>query len=277
MMDAHSIAVPRKLENAAALFAAHGQSVAFAAIDGHCVAVIALQDEVRAAAAATVRLLQERGIRVVLLSGDRERAARHVAATVGITDVIGDATPEYKLAAIQHLQAAGCVVAMVGDGLNDGPALAAADIAIAVDSGTDLAMECSDIVLMDNDLAAIERALQLSAATMHTIRGNLGWAFAYNLVAVPFAAVGILSPMYAAGAMACSSLLVIANSLRLRRFRHEAATVEGQCTPTAMPSDIAIMEPHMIPMPTGVEPQELRTRLTSAYPAPSTSTAVSAP
>src|SRR5262249_8115454 len=154
-----------------------------------------------------------------LLTGDNERAARAVAGQVGIDEVIAAVLPEGKATVISDMQAAGQVVAMAGDGVNDAAALAQADLGLAMGTGTDAAMESSDLTLARGDLRAIPEAILLSRRTLRTIKGNLFWAFAYNTVAIPLAAMGLLSPLIAGAAMAFSSLFVVSNSLRLRRFQ----------------------------------------------------------
>jgi P-type Cu+ transporter len=162
----------------------------------------------------------------VMLTGDREEAARAVAAAVGIDDVVAGATPERKLAVVRERRAAGRVVAMIGDGVNDAPALAAADVGIAMGGGADVALEAADVAVLRGDLLAAVDALALARATVRTMRQNLFWAFVYNVVAIPIAAGALyptfgilLSPVIASAAMATSSVSVVLNSLRLRRFR----------------------------------------------------------
>jgi Cu+-exporting ATPase len=155
----------------------------------------------------------------VLLTGDNAATARAVAAEVGIDDVIAEVLPAGKAAAVERLQRDGRVVAMVGDGVNDAPALARADLGLSLGTGTDVAIEASDLTLVSGDLRAAVDAIRLSRATLRTIKQNLGWAFAYNVAALPLAAAGLLSPVIAGLAMALSSLSVVANALRLRRFR----------------------------------------------------------
>jgi len=159
------------------------------------------------------------GLRPVLLTGDNERAADGIAAQAGIDEVIAGVLPAGKAAVIRELQAAGRVVAMAGDGVNDAAALAQADLGLAMGTGTDAAIESSDLTLVRGDLRAIPEAILLSRRTLRAIRGNLFWAFAYNTVAIPLAALGLLSPLIAGAAMAFSSVFVVTNSLRLRRFR----------------------------------------------------------
>ena len=164
------------------------------------------------------------GLRPVLLTGDNERAARAVAAEVGIDDVIAEVLPSQKVDVIRRLQAEGRVVAMVGDGVNDAAALAAADLGLAMGTGTDAAIEASDLTLVRGDLRAAVDAIRLARRTLGTIKGNLFWAFAYNIAALPIAAAGLLNPMLAGAAMAFSSVFVVTNSLRLRRFQPSANT-----------------------------------------------------
>jgi Cu+-exporting ATPase len=165
------------------------------------------------------------GLTPVLLTGDNEAVARAVAAEVGIDQVVAGVLPEGKLEEVQALQRAGRTVAMVGDGVNDAAALAQADLGLAMGTGTDVAIEASDLTLVRGDLRAAVDAIRLSRRTLGTIKGNLFWAFAYNVAAIPLAATGQLSPMIAGAAMACSSLFVVGNSLRLRRFRSVAPDV----------------------------------------------------
>jgi heavy metal translocating P-type ATPase len=189
------------------------------AIDGAYAARAWLRDELREEARATVAALQQRGIECVLLSGDRTEVATAVGAELGIDRVVAEVRPQDKVATVHELQQGGRLVAMVGDGLNDGAALAAADIGIAIGSGTDVAIESADVVLLNPHLGGVATALDLARATLRTIRGNLAWAFSYNVVALPLAVAGMLTPVIAAAAMASSSLLVLANALRLRRLR----------------------------------------------------------
>jgi Cu+-exporting ATPase len=155
----------------------------------------------------------------VLLTGDNERAARFVAEAVGIEEVIAGVLPAGKAAAVRQLQDAGRVVAMAGDGVNDAAALAQADLGLAMGTGTDAAIEASDLTLVRGDLRAVPDAIMLSRRTLATIKGNLFWAFGYNAAAIPLAALGFLNPLIAGAAMALSSVFVVSNSLRLRRFR----------------------------------------------------------
>ncbi|WP_345471255.1 heavy metal translocating P-type ATPase [Glutamicibacter ectropisis] len=199
---------------------AAGATAILVSVDQQFQAVISVADQIKESSAAAITELQRRGLRVVLLTGDNPSVAMKVAAKVGIdpADVFAGVFPADKSRTIAELQAQGKVVAMVGDGVNDAPALAQADLGIAMGSGTDVAIEAADITLMGNDLHQVSAAIDLSAKTLSTIKMNLFWAFAYNTAGIPIAALGLLNPMIAGAAMAASSVLVVANSLRLRRF-----------------------------------------------------------
>ena len=195
-----------------------GGTAVAVAWDGAVRGLVVVADTVRPTSAEAVRLLRGQGLRPVLLTGDNAAAARAVAAEVGVDEVVADVLPSEKAAVVRRLQREGRVVAVVGDGVNDAPALAHADLGIAVGTGTDVAIEASDLTLVSGDLRGAADAIALSRRTLRTIKGNLFWAFAYNVAALPLAAAGYLDPLIAGAAMALSSLFVIGNSLRLRRF-----------------------------------------------------------
>ncbi len=195
-----------------------GRTVAVVRRDGAAIGALAVTDAIRPTAAPAVRELQALGLRVVLLTGDNERTAKAVGASIGITEVIAGALPAEKVALIRRLQADGRRVAMVGDGVNDAPALAAADLGLAVGSGTDVAINAADLIIVRDDLRVAATAIGLARRTLNTIRGNLAWAFLYNLVAIPVAALALLDPLIAGAAMALSSSFVVWNSSRLRHL-----------------------------------------------------------
>lgn len=206
--------------------AVRGRTVLYAAIDGKVAAVIAVSDPVKPSSAAAIRALHAAGLRVVMITGDKQETALAIARETGIDDVIAGVLPDGKVAAIDELRRNGARLAFVGDGINDAPALARADVGIAIGTGTDVAIESADVVLMSGDLRGVVNALEVSRHTMRNIRQNLVWAFGYNIALIPVAAgvlypaFGLLlSPILAAGAMALSSVLVLANALRLRRLR----------------------------------------------------------
>jgi len=215
-------AVPASL--AAAIDAAEGQGATVVAVgwEGAVRGALVVADAIRPTSARAIALLRGLGLRPVLLTGDNSRSARAVAHAVGIDDVRAEVMPEDKVVVIRELQATGASVAMTGDGVNDAAALAQADLGIAMGAGTDAAIEASDITLVRSDLLSAVDAIRLSRRTLRTIKGNLFWAFAYNVAMIPLAAVGLLSPLFAGAAMAFSSVFVVANSLLLRRFRPTA-------------------------------------------------------
>ncbi|GAA4655772.1 heavy metal translocating P-type ATPase [Arthrobacter cryoconiti] len=197
-----------------------GTTAIWVAIDGRAAGLIALRDTIKAGSGSAIANLKEMGLRPILLTGDNASVAAEVAAAVGIdpADVFADVLPEGKVEAVRKLQAEGATVAMAGDGVNDAPALAQADLGIAMGSGTDVAIEAADLTVMGNDLGQVVTAIALARKTLGTIKTNLFWAFFYNAIGIPVAALGLLNPMIAGAAMAASSVLVVANSLRLRRF-----------------------------------------------------------
>jgi P-type Cu+ transporter len=193
-----------------------GRTVVVVRRDDRVIGALAVADAIRPSAAPAVRRLQALGLRCVLLTGDNETTARAVGASIGITEVVAGALPAEKVAIIRRLQQEGRCVAMVGDGVNDAPALAAADLGLAVGSGTDVAINAADLIIVRDDLCVVATAIGLARRTLKTIQGNLAWAFLYNLAAIPIAALGLLNPLVAAAAMALSSSFVVWNSSRLR-------------------------------------------------------------
>ena len=215
--------LPRELEQARERAEAAGQTVVAVAWDGAARGLVAVADRIKPSSREAIAELKRLGLTPVLLTGDNERTAAAVAAAVGIKRVLANVLPDGKAAEIRRLQEAGEVVAMVGDGVNDAPALAQADLGLAIGTGTDVAIEASDLTLVSGDLRAAGDAIRLARRTLRTIKGNLFWAFAYNVAAVPLAVAGLLNPIIAGGAMAFSSVFVVSNSLRLRRFTSRRA------------------------------------------------------
>ena len=192
--------------------------------DGEARATLRVSDAVKPTSIEAIEQLKALGLTPVLLTGDSRATAERVGAEVGIERVIAEVMPDQKAAVVRDLQAEGEIVAMVGDGINDAPALAQADLGLAIGTGADVAIEASDLTLVSGDLRAAGDAIELARRTLGTIRGNLFWAFAYNVAAIPLAMAGLLNPIVAAAAMAFSSVFVVSNSLRLRRFHSRRET-----------------------------------------------------
>ncbi|MDQ3166681.1 MAG: heavy metal translocating P-type ATPase [Actinomycetota bacterium] len=222
---------------------AAGRTVVAVGWDGVARGLLVVADTVKPSSAAAVDEFKRLGLRPILLTGDNQLAADSVATEVGITEVIAEVLPADKVEVVRRLQSNGRVVAMVGDGVNDAAALAQADLGIAMGTGTDVAIEASDLTLVRADLRAAVDAIQLARATLRTIKGNLFWAFAYNIAAIPLAVAGLLNPLIAGGAMALSSVFVVSNSLRLRRFR-----------PTSTGPAQAARQPSQVPATAAKEP-----------------------
>jgi len=241
-LEAEGIDVAALVPAADAL-AADGKTPVFAAIDGRAAGVIAIADTLKAGSAEAVAELRRLGITVAMLTGDNRRTAEAIGRSVGIDRVVADVRPDGKAAAVKALQAEGKIVAMVGDGVNDAPALASADVGIAMGTGTDVAMESAGVTLMSGDLRGLVTAIALSRATMRNIRQNLFWAFGYNVILIPIA-MGLLypingmllDPIFAAAAMALSSVTVVSNALRLRRFEVRETATGSLPRPATAPS-----------------------------------------
>lgn len=214
-----SVSVPDELGYAVSAAQQRGATAVVVAWDGVARGVLVVADTVKDSSAQAVRELKALGLHPILLTGDNAAAAREIAGQVGIQDVIADVLPQDKVDVVKRLQAQGRTVAMVGDGVNDAAALAQADLGLAMGTGSDVAIEASDLTLVRGDLRSAPDAIRLARRTLGIIKGNLFWAFAYNVAAIPLAALGLLSPMIAGGAMALSSVFVVTNSLRLRGFR----------------------------------------------------------
>jgi len=219
LLDDWSQRLPDNLIQAMRDAESEGKTAVAVGWDGKARGVLIVADAVKPSSAGAVRQLRALGLKPIMLTGDNEAAARTIAGQVGIDDVIAEVLPQQKVDTVKRLQAEGHVVAMVGDGVNDAAALAQADLGLAMGTGTDVAIEASDLTLVRGDLRAVPDAIRLSRRTLATIKGNLFWAFAYNVAALPLAAAGLLNPMLAGAAMAFSSLFVVSNSLRLRRFK----------------------------------------------------------
>jgi cation-transporting P-type ATPase A/B/Cu+-exporting ATPase len=222
LMARNSVTVPAALDAHRVRWESEGRTTVVVASDGTADGVLALTDTVKTSAAAAVAELHRLGLRTVLLTGDNQATARAVAAHVGIDEAICEVLPADKAAVIERLRSEGRSVAMVGDGVNDAPALARADLGLAVVAGTDVALGAADLILVRDDLTVVPTAITLARSTLRTIHGNLTWAFGYNVAALPLAAFGLLNPLIAGGAMTLSSLFVVTNSLRLRRFGQAA-------------------------------------------------------
>jgi Cu+-exporting ATPase len=206
----------------------HGRTLVYVGVDGRLAGVLAVADPIKPSSRDAIARLHAMGLEVVMLTGDNESAAQAIARDAGVDRVVAGVLPDGKVAEIRRLQAEGKVVAMVGDGINDAPALAQADVGMAIGGGADIAVEAADVVLMRGDLRTAVQAIALSKQTMRTMKQNLFWAFAYNVIGIPIAAgvlypaFGLLlSPILASGAMAFSSVSVVANSLRLRGARFD--------------------------------------------------------
>ena len=212
------LGIPNELEVQGAAWERAGRTVVLAGWGGRARGAVAVADTIKPSAAAAVGALHRLGLRTILLTGDNQATAAAVAAEAGLGEVVAGAMPADKVALIGGLQAQGRSVAMVGDGFNDGPALAAADLGLAIGSGTDVALTAADMILLRDDLGTVPEAIKLARATLATIRRNLAWAFGYNIAAIPLAAAGFLNPLIAGAAMAASSAFVVASSARLRRF-----------------------------------------------------------
>ena len=219
LLAEHGIDLPEELRAAVETAEALGRTAIVIGWDGQAHGMLAVADSLKPTSAEAVNDLRALGLHPILLTGDNERAARAIAAEVGITEVIAGVLPDGKVSAVKRLQAEGRVVAMVGDGVNDAAALAQADLGLAMGTGTDAAIEASDLTLVRGDLRVAADAVRLSRRTLAIIKGNLFWAFAYNVAAIPIAAAGLLTPMLAGAAMAFSSVFVVTNSLRLRAFK----------------------------------------------------------
>ena len=229
MMQSGDIAIAQE-DNRIGTWSDEGKTPLYLAVDGRVAAILAVSDPVKPSALSAISALRRQGLKTVMITGDNARTARSVAARLGIDDVRAGVLPEGKVQALNALRSDGKALAFVGDGINDAPALAAADVGIAIGTGTDVAIESASVVLMSGDLHGVANAIGLSRATMSNIRENLFWAFAYNAALVPLAAGAffplfgiLLSPMFAAGAMAFSSVFVVLNALRLRRWRPDGS------------------------------------------------------